>query len=145
MKKIVFSLTMLFPTFAVAAPNVWTVGGNQGLYEHSISDAQGNRLFVQCDDGYTDDEDLEERRHEVSLYLKNNRKVEEVVVVINGKSYTPLSIPLFLDDGRAEWQKFNRALGKATKIEVYNSNKTKKLATFNPTKASSKSVGGCRV
>lgn len=150
MKKNLFSLSMLIiPAFANAAPNVWQSGGGQGIYENVISDAKGNSLLIQCDEGYTDDYDTQERKHSVTLTLKSGKVIDQPALVINGKMYYPFDGFGYIGTRAAEnaWANLNDVLPKAKTIDAYDANGKQKLASFKPTKNSTKSVWatGCRI
>lgn len=132
MKKIVFSLALLVPAFAVAVPNVWQSGYWQGWAETTVSNKQGQTLTVVCNDGAE-----EGKPHHVNFSSKGKDYSidDHIELLIDGDVVmpNPTTSPL---DWENNWIKLGSLLPKAKKIEVYVQNK--KLATFTPTAKSAK-------
>lgn len=136
MKKFL-GLSILLSSSVLAAPHSWVSGGAQGWIEYSIADSKGNTLVIACNEGYDDSTD-----HSVILNLKSGTEIsgDNLLFMIDGKKKTVLSMPSFTREGGNEWFEFTFSLSKAKVVDVYF--KSKKLATFKPTRQSVKSELG---
>jgi len=61
----------------------WTAGAGQGLVEHIVRDASGNRFMIVCDEGVTDDAS----RTNIDITIKGDGppKESQVKVFVDGK------------------------------------------------------------
>lgn len=135
MKKLAATLFFgALTTSAFAIPNIWYSSWAQGWIEYSISNSQGQQLWIACNEGWEKDTE-----HSIRLIQPNGQEFDEKLsFLINGVPFEPLSLPTTSIQGAGEWANFVQAISKATKFDIYKGNF--KLAQFRASPQNVKKV-----
>lgn len=137
--KILIGLTLgSISLTALAVPNVWISGHAQGFSEYSIVDAQGNALWITCNEAAGDEFDHSANFKFKTDDIENTDSEYPLSFLLDGETSVSPPGTTKWRNGANAWSDFATGIAKAKKIEVFINNK--KITTFHPNAASIKSV-----
>lgn len=138
MKKLLLTVGLMsFSISTFAALNQWTVSKAGENIKYSISNGQSQEVAIICmpnDDNYRD---IHEGEDGAWFIYASRKAITALTFKINKRKFD-LRIPIFLEDGREEWNKFIHQISTAKSFEVYNG--SFKLGTFELKQANSELI-----
>lgn len=122
MKRLFIALVALsLSSTAYALPGYWDIGYGQGIVEYNLSNKEGDKVVISCNEG-----GFEDMEHSVDLYLKGSSNsltsddgddAPIEFVIEDDAYYAPYESRT--RSGENAWMRFTDALSKASTFTVF--------------------------